>query len=173
MILNDHPTLPSGVVVYTVVMRNLLNTMKEPRLLTAVTVMVYWLISLTGTLFLLRVGSLSWVVIVAGAIMLVSGLLGAPSAWRGSWWLEGPAALLAVVGILLISIDELLMPTAHIRWPLHGIILSVIIGLFFLARALWVWPYSYRPGVLPKTELEKAEEKYTRTRKEYLAAVNN
>ena len=147
--------------------------MEEPRSVTAVTVVVYGLISLTGALFLLRVGSLSWMVIVAGAIMVVSGLLGVPSAWRGSWWLEGPAALLAVVGMLLIAVDELLLPTAHVRWPLHVIILSVIIGLLLLGRALWVWPYSYRPGVLPKTELEKAEEKYMRTRKEYLAAVNN
>ena len=147
--------------------------MEEPRAVTGVMAGIYCLISVTGTLFLLRVGSLSWVVIVAGAIMLVSGFLGAPSAWRGSWWLEGPAALLAVVGMLLISIDELLLPTAHVRWPMHVIILSVIIGLFFLARALRVWPYSYRPGVLPKTELEKAEEKYIRTRKEYLAAISN
>lgn len=147
--------------------------MEEPRSVTAVMVLVYCLITLTGTLFLLRVASLSWVVITAGVIMLVSGLLGAPSAWRGSWWLEGPAALLAVVGMLLISIDELLLPTAHVRWPLHVIILSVIIGLLFLGRAFRVWPYSYRPGVLPKTELEKAEEKYTRTREEYLAVINN
>lgn len=173
MILNDRPTKWCGAVIYTIAMRKLLDTMEEPRLVTAGMVAVYWLISFTGMLFLLRVGSLSWIVIVAGAIMLVSGLLGAPSAWRGSWWLEGPAALLAVVGMLLISIDELLLPTAHVRWPLHVIILSVIIGLFFLGRALRVWPYSYRPGVLPKTELEKAEEKYVRTRKEYLAAVNN
>ena len=147
--------------------------MEEPRSVTAVMVMVYCLISFTGTLFLLRLGSLSLVVIVAGAIMLVAGLLGAPSAWRGSWWLEGPAALLAVVGMLLISIDEVLLPTAHVRWPLHVIILSVIIGLLFLGRAFRVWPYSYRPGVLPKTELEKAEEKYLRTRNEYLAAINS
>lgn len=147
--------------------------MEEPRLVTAVMVVVYLLISFTGTLFLLRVGGLSWMVIVAGAVMLVSGLLGAPSAWRGSWWLEGPAALLAVVGMLLISIDELLLPTAHVRWPLHVIILSVIIGLLFLGRALRVWPYSYRPGVLPKSELEKAEENYLRTRNEYLVAINN
>ena len=173
MIVNAHPTLLSGVGIYTIPMRNILDTMEEPRLVTAVMVLVYWLISLTGTLFLLRVGSLSWMVIVAGAIMLVSGLLGAPSAWRGSWWLEGPAALLAVVGMMLISIDELLLPTAHVRWPLHVIILSVIIGLLFLGRALRVWPYSYRPGVLPKTELEKAEEKYLRTRKEYLSVINN
>lgn len=173
MILNDHPTLFSGVVIYTVDMENILSTMKEPRSVTAVTVLIYCLISVTGVMFLLRVGSLQWIVIMAGVIMLVSGILGAPSAWRGSWWLEGPAALLGVVGMLLVSIDELLLPTAHVRWPLHGIILSVIIGLFFLARALWVWPYSYRPGVLPKTELEKAEERYIRTRKEYLAAINN
>ena len=147
--------------------------MEEPRSVTAVMVVVYCLISVTGTTFILRVASLSWMVITAGAIMLVSGLLGAPSAWRGSWWLEGPAALLAVVGMLLISIDELLLPTAHVRWPLHVIILSVIIGLLFLGRALRVWPYSYRPGVLPKSKLEEAEEKYARTRKEYLAAINN
>lgn len=147
--------------------------MKEPRSLTAVMVVVYCLISVAGTMFLLHVVGLSWMVIVAGAIMLVAGLLGAPSAWRGSWWLEGPAALLAVVGMLLISIEELLLPTAHVRWPLHVIILSVIISLLFLGRALWVWPYSYRPGALPKSDLEKAEEKYARTRREYLAIINN
>lgn len=172
MISNDHPTLLSGVVIYTIAMKNIFSTMEEPRLITAVMVMVYGLISVTGVMFLLHVGSLSWMVIVAGAIMLVSGILGVPSAWRGSWWLEGPAALLAVIGMLLISIDELLLPTAHIRWTFHVIILSVIIGLFLLARALWVWPFSYRPGVLPKTELEKAEEKYIRTRKEYLSVIN-
>nr|DAX35980.1 MAG TPA: hypothetical protein [Caudoviricetes sp.] len=154
-------------------MKNILSTMEEPRSVTGVMVVIYCLISIAGVMFLLRVGTLPWVVIMAGIIMLVSGILGAPSAWRGSWWLEGPAALLAVVGMLLISVDELLLPTAHVRWPLHVIILSVIISLFFLARALRVWPYSYRPGVLPKTELEKAEEKYARTRKEYLAAINN
>lgn len=173
MNLNDRPTKQCGAVIYTIVMKSLLNSMEEPRSVTAVMVMVYCLISVAGTLFLLRVGSLSWMIIVAGAIMLVSGLLGAPSAWRGSWWLEGPAALLAVVGMLLISIDELLLPTAHVRWPLHVIILSVIIGLLFLGRAFRIWPYSYRPGVLPKTKLEKAKEKYMRTRKEYLAAVDN
>lgn len=173
MILNDHPALLSGMVIYTVAMKNILSTMEEPRSVTGVMVVIYCLISVTGVMFLFRVDSLPWVVITAGATMLVSGILGAPSAWRGSWWLEGPAALLAVVGMLLISIDELLLPTAHVRWPLHVIILSVIISLFFLARAVRVWPYSYRPGVLPKTELEKAEERYMRTRKEYLAAINN
>ena len=167
------PTLPSGAVIYTIAMKNILSTMEEPRSVTGVMVLVYCLISVTGVKFLLRVGSLPGVVIAAGVIMLVSGILGAPSAWRGSWWLEGPAALLAVVGMLLISIDELLLPTAHVRWPLHGIILSVIIGLFFVGRAFLVWPYSYRPGVLPKTELEKAGEKYARTHKEYLEAINN
>lgn len=167
------PALLVGVVIYTITMKNILSTMKEPRSLTTTMVLIYCLISLTGAMFLLRVVSLSWMVIMAGAIMLVAGILGAPSAWRGSWWLEGPAALLAIVGMLLISIDELLLPTAHVRWPVHGIILSVIIGLFLLCRVFWIWPYSYRPGVLPKTELEKAKERYTQTRKEYLAAINN
>lgn len=173
MIVNDHPTLLSGVVIYTIAMKNLLGTMEEPRLVTGFMAAIYCLISITGVMFLLRMGGLPWFVITGGCFMLVSGILGAPSAWRGSWWLEGPAALLAVVGVLLISVDELLLPTAHVRRPLHVIILSVIIGLVFLGRALRVWPYSYRPGVLPKTELEKAKEKCARARKEYLAVINS
>ena len=173
MILNDRLTLLSGAVIYTIGMKGILSTMEEPRSVTAVMVVIYCLISIAGGMFLLRTGSQSWTVIIAGAIMLVSGILGAPSAWRGSWWLEGPAALLGVVGMLLISINEVLLSTPHVRWPLHVIILSVIIALLFLGRALRIWPYSYRPGVLPKTELEKAEERYMRTRKQYLAAIDS
>nr|DAX38712.1 MAG TPA: hypothetical protein [Caudoviricetes sp.] len=147
--------------------------MREPRSVTAVMVVVYTLIAVSGALFLLNAGNLPWVVVAAGALMLVSGVLGAPSAWLGSWWLEGPAALFAVVGMLLISCDELFLSTGHVSWPVHVILLSVIIGLFFLGRALRVWPYSYRPGVLPKTELEKAQEKFAKTRREYLAAIND
>lgn len=153
-------------------MKKLFNSMSEPRSVTAVMVVVYALIAVAGGTFLFNIGVLPWVVIVAGVLMLVSGILGAPSAWLGSWWLEGPAALFAVVGMLLISVDELLIPTSHVRWPLHVILLSVIIGLFFLGRALRVWPYSYRPGVLPKTELDKAKEKYAKTRRKYLATIN-
>lgn len=146
--------------------------MQEPRSVTVTMVVIYTLITVAGGAFLFNAGSLPCVVIVAGALMVVSGILGAPSAWLGSWWLEGPAALFAVVGMLLISIDEFLLATAHVQWPLHVILLSVIIGLFFLGRALRVWPYSYRPGVLPKTELEKAKEKYAKTRRKYLATIN-
>jgi len=49
--------------------------------------------------------------------------------------------------------------------------LSVIIALFFFGRALRVWPYSYRPGVLPKSRLEEAREGYERTKREYTSIV--
>lgn len=143
--------------------------MTEPRSVTAVMVVIYTAISLTGLGFLTSYDSLPWVIILAALLMLVSGVLGAPSAWLGSWWLEGPAALVAVLGIMLISSTA---TSAHVRWPLHVIILSVIIGLFFFARALRVWPYSYRPGVLPKSKLEEAEERYNKTREEYLSTVS-
>lgn len=146
--------------------------MTEPRSVTAVMVVIYTAISLTGLGFLTSYDSLPWVIILAALLMLVSGVLGAPSAWLGSWWLEGPAALVAVLGIMLISINELVLTTAHVHWPLHVTILSVIIGLFFFARALRVWPYSYRPGVLPKSKLEEAEERYNKTREEYLSTVS-
>lgn len=146
--------------------------MSEPRSVTATMVVIYTAITITGIGFLTSVATLPWVVILAGVLMVVSGVLGAPSAWLGSWWLEGPAALTSVVGIMLISINELVLTTPHVHWPLHVIILSVIIALFFFARALRVWPYSYRPGVLPKSKLEEAEERYNKAKQEYLSTVS-
>ena len=79
---------------------------------------------------------------------------------------------MAVVGMMLIAVNELMLTTPHVRWPFHMIALSVIIALFFLARALRVWPYSYRPGVLPKSKLEEAKEQYNKTRQEYLSTIS-
>lgn len=153
-------------------MNRFLSSISEPKLVTAVMVTIYVAIAVTGATFITHVTSLPLIVIVAGVLMVVSGVLGAPSAWFGSWWLEGPSALMAVVGMMLIAINELMVTTPHVRWPLHMIILSVIIALFFLARALRVWPYSYRPGVLPKSKLEEAKERYNKTRQEYLSTIH-
>lgn len=153
-------------------MNRFLSSMSEPKSVTAVMVTIYVAIAVTGATFITRVTSLPLIVIVAGVLMVVSGVLGGPSAWFGSWWLEGPSALMAVVGMMLIAVNELMLTTPHVRWPLHMIILSVIIALFFLARALRVWPYSYRPGVLPKSKLEEAKEQYNKTKQEYLSTIH-
>ncbi len=146
--------------------------MSEPKSVTAAIVAIYVAITVAGATFIIHVTSLPLIVIVAGVLMVVSGVLGAPSAWFGSWWLEGPSALMAVVGMMLIAVNELMLMAPHVRWPLHMIVLSVIIALFFLARALQVWPYSYRPGVLPKSKLEEAKELYNKTRREYISTIH-
>lgn len=146
--------------------------MSEPKSVTAVMVAIYVAITAAGAVFILCATSLPLIIIAAGVLMVVSGVLGAPSAWFGSWWLEGPSALMAVVGMMLIAVNELMLTTPHVRWPLHMIVLSVIIALFFLARALRVWPYSYRPGVLPKSKLEEAKEQYNKTRQEYISTIH-
>lgn len=153
-------------------MSRFLSSMSEPKSVTAVMVAIYVAITVAGAIFITYVTSLPLIVIVAGVLMVVSGVLGAPSAWFGSWWLEGPSALMAVVGMMLIAVNELMLMSPHVRWPLHVIVLSVIIALFFLARALRVWPYSYRPGVLPKSKLEEAKEQYNKTRQEYISTIN-
>lgn len=153
-------------------MNRFLSSMSEPKSVTAVMATIYVAIAVTGATFITHVAPLPLIVIVAGVLMVVSGVLGAPSAWFGSWWLEGPSALMAVVGMMLIAVNELMLTTPHVRWPLHMIVLSVIIALFFLARALRVWPYSYRPGVLPKSKLEEAKEQYNKTRQEYLSTIS-
>lgn len=153
-------------------MNRFLSSMSEPNSVTAVIVTIYVAIAVAGATFITYVTSLPSIVIVAGGLMVVSGVLGAPSAWFGSWWLEGPSALMAVVGLMLIAVNELMLMSPHVRWPLHMIVLSVIIDLFFLARALRVWPYSYRPGVLPKSKLEEAKEQYNKTRREYISTIH-
>lgn len=153
-------------------MNRFLSSINEPKSVTAVMVTIYVAIVVTGATFIIHVTSLTWIVIVAGVLMVVSGVFGAPSAWFGSWWLEGPSALMAVVGMMLIAVNELMLMSPHVRWPLHMVVLSVIIALFFLARALRVWPYSYRPGVLPKSKLEEAKEQYNKTRQEYISAIH-
>lgn len=153
-------------------MKKLLSSMSEPKTVTAVMAGIYVAIAITGVIFITYVAALPVIVIVAGVLMVVSGVLGAPSAWFGSWWLEGPSALMAVVGIMLIAVNELMLTTPHVRWPFHMVALSFIIALFFFARALRVWPYSYRPGVLPKSKLEEAKEQYNRTRQEYLSTIH-
>ena len=153
-------------------MNRFLSSMSEPKSVTTVMVAIYVAITVAGVTFITYVTSLPLIVIVAGVLMVVSGVLGAPSAWFGSWWLEGPSALMAVVGMMLIAVNELILTTPHVRWPLHLIVLSVIIALFFLARALRVWPYSYRPGVLPKSKLEEAKEQYNKTRQEYISTIH-
>lgn len=153
-------------------MNRFLSLMSAPKKVTAVIVIIYAAIAVAGTAFITRVTSLPLIVIAAGVLMVVSGVLGAPSAWFGSWWLEGPSALMAVVGMMLIAVNELMLTTPHVRWPLHMIVLSVIIALFFLTRALRVWPYSYRPGVLPKSKLEEAKEQYNKTRQEYISTIH-
>ena len=153
-------------------MNRFLSSISEPKSVTAVIVTVYVAIAVTGATFIVHVTSLTWIIIVAGVLMVVSGVLGAPSAWLGSWWLEGPSALMAVAGMMLIAVNELMLMAPHVRWPLHMVVLSVIIALLFLARALLVWPYSYRPGVLPKSKLEEAKEQYNKTRQEYISTIH-
>ena len=147
------------------------KSMQEPKAVTAVMVVVYTLLVLMGASLLVGVRPVPAAVAIGGVLMLLAGAAGAPSAWVGSWWLEGPAALLAVAGLVMVALSEFIANPGHVQWPGHVLGLSVIITLFFLGRALRVWPYSYRPGVLPKSRLEEAREGYERTKREYTSIV--
>ena len=59
-------------------MKNLLSTMSEPRSVTAVMVVIYTAISITGLGFITSCGSLPWVITLAGVLMVASGIMGAP-----------------------------------------------------------------------------------------------
>ena len=156
-----------------IALRSIFNSMKEPVAVTAVMVVVYTTLVCMGASLLAGVRPILCIAALGALLMTIAGAIGAPSAWLGSWWLEGPAAVLAVVGLILVSVSEFIANPAHVQWPGHVLGLSIIIALFFLGRAFRVWPYSYRPGVLPKSRLDEARERYEQTKYEYLAVVED
>ena len=83
-------------------MRRLANTiwhtLKEPRVITLIMVLVYVLILANGIFVLLH--HTSWFALMYALFSVAGCALAIPSAWRGLRWLEGPAVVLSGVGVL-------------------------------------------------------------------------
>lgn len=132
------------------------GSLSEPRSVTLIMVAVYALVALSGVYLCSSEEHNRAIEYLAAVLMILGGGLGVPSAWRGSWWLEGPAALLTVLGVGVLSVFEAWVALAEPRWPHHTLMMTLVIGLFFITRAMRVWPEMYRPGVVPTSQLELA-----------------
>lgn len=114
--------------------------------------------------------------VVGSALMLVGGALGAPAAWRGSWWLEGPAALTSLFGLSIFMLSYIIEAGVEVPMPLSvaRVTLLLLVGVFYTTRALRVWGSMYRPGVLEpsKTDIALQRVEHERQRMEKAAQSN-
>lgn len=89
------------------------GTLHEPRVVTAAQVTAYALLAATGAL-VLTAAHLDADVALGAVLMILGGAVGIPSAWRGWWGVEAPAAALTALGLVLVTVADLLRgPGGH------------------------------------------------------------
>lgn len=133
------------------------GTLHEPRTVTALMVAIYALVTTSAVLILLDRPPHDLATVFAAALMLLGGLVGIPTAWRGAWWLEYPAALAAVSGLAMLAAIDLVEAVDHARLPAYPAILTILVGLFFITRMMRIAPAMYAPGRGPMTPTREAK----------------
>lgn len=130
-------------------------TLAEPRMVTAIHVAVYLILVVTGALAIaadqgqLPIGVWSARMMAAGCFV-VGGLLGAPTAWAGAWWLERAATMIVGFGALsrVIAVAGMgdYYSDSHATLAVGA---WLVVGAFMWVRYLRVRLSPYRPGAGP------------------------
>ena len=143
-------------------MRRLANTiwhtLKEPRVITLIMVLVYVLILANGVFVLLH--HTSWFVRMYALFSVAGCALAIPSAWRGLRWLEGPAVVLAGAGVLGNVLMDM-YATTMMTSP-HLLVSAFVLLMF--TRVLRIWPeyYTSESGKIAPKDLAKARSEVYR-----------
>ena len=130
------------------------QSLYEPRAVTALMVTAYVATILTGAT-VIHGGPEDGLSIMATVLLICGGAGGVPGAWRGAWWLEGPAAVTTSVGWVVLGVLDLLATRGIGHWPGFTAGVCVVAAIIMLARAGRVWGWSYAPGRGPRTTLEE------------------
>ena len=128
--------------------RRLWGSLHEPPIVTALMVAVYGLCVVCGAYSMTLVTPFRWASWAACVILIAGGTLAIPAAWRGAWWLEGPAAGFATLGFVILSVLDVIarVGDGSRRFPGLLPILMALVALFFLIRIIRIWPHLYAPG---------------------------
>ena len=143
-------------------MRRLVNTiwhtLKEPRVITMIMVLVYVLILANGIFVLLH--HTSWFALMYALFSVAGCALAIPSAWRGLRWLEGPAVVLACAGVLGNVLADIYVTTMMTS---PHLLVSAFVLLMF-TRILRIWPeyYTSDSGKIAPKDLAKARSEVYR-----------
>ena len=132
------------------------GSLHEPRLVTAIMVTSYLLIAVQAVMILGDRPPHEIAVVIAAGFMLLGGIIGAPAAWRGAWWLEGPCAGAVMVGLIFLA-GISIAPAPPDDLPGYSVVRTLLIVLFFITRMVRIWPQMYAPGKGPMTPTREAE----------------
>ena len=134
------------------------HTLKEPRVITLIMVLVYVLILANGIFVLLH--HTSWLALMYALFSVVGCAAAIPSAWRGLRWLEGPAVVLACAGVLGNVLTDM-YATTMLTSP-HLLVSAFVLLMF--TRVLRIWPeyYTSDSGKIAPKDLAKARSEVYR-----------
>nr|DAY26431.1 MAG TPA: hypothetical protein [Caudoviricetes sp.] len=137
--------------------RRLWGTLHEPRAISAMMAATYVLLAVAVALILGAPRIQPWDVTVGCLMTLCGCAIGAPSAWRGWWGVEGPSAALVALGLVVVAVEDAARALTSDHWP--GWPLFVILALLLMIgqRMARVWGHTWEPGCEPNTALRQAE----------------
>ena len=134
------------------------RTLKEPRVITLIMVLVYVLVLANGVFVLFHPNS--WLAVMYALFSVVGCVLAIPSSWRGLRWLEGPAVVLASAGVLGSVVTDV-YATTMLTSP-HLLVSAFVLLMF--TRILRIWPeyYTSDSGKIAPKDLAKARSEVYR-----------
>lgn len=143
-------------------LQRLWGTMEEPRKVTTLMVVAYAVAVVAGVTMAVYptphpLPYSDGVLRTLGALTLgLGGLMGAPSAWLGRWWVESGAATACLGGMVLALFEVLVLvwpgsPGPPLQAPVVTIAAVLFSILFFATRRQRVRRQPYAPGKGPDT----------------------
>lgn len=133
------------------------QTLEEPRAVTAITVVVYGLAATVGVLI---ATNSAWAGIdnpgthlASVGLLVIGGIVGVPTCWRGVWWAERIATLAIGGGALVLAGNVLaIVPSV---WPLVALFSALSLG-FLATRYIRVRLAPFAPGKGPMLPSQEA-----------------
>ena len=119
-------------------MSRLWGTLKEPKVLSFLMVLIYLCVGVMGVHVLLAYHAILG--LVAGIFLCFGCLIGLPSAWVGATWSEYSGALLSTIGLGAMGLLRIKLFVNSEPSAVYAILVYVILALFFLSRSIAVHP---------------------------------
>ena len=147
-------------------LRRVWASLHEPPAVTGVIVAYYGVLAVLGVMGLATEAPappmIRYVSTAAWVACIVSGVVGAPSAWRGVWWLERGAAFAgivasAMIALLMVRLYRLTVTSEHDVTLMLGLAAGLASALaLFTTRYMRVRRTPWQPGKEPPRAREHA-----------------
>ncbi|WP_136191971.1 hypothetical protein [Actinomyces procaprae] len=137
--------------------RTIWGSLTPPRLISLLAAVTYLCLGAAGVAVVARPGPVPLDLGLGAACMVVGALVAVPSAWRGWWGVEAPAAMLVILGLGAATTLGLSRSLLAERWPGWHLWVAVAVALLVVQRVLRIWGCWWEPGREPHTRLRQEE----------------